>query len=95
MTAAGALILQYLPQPTGCPDFAETEVPTTFALAPMGVPLPPISVPIESAHAMVSSETPVVAESDLMIGIIVAAKGMLSMKALAIADTQMMMAIIT
>ena len=27
-------------------------MPTTFALAPMGVALPPMSVPIESAHAV-------------------------------------------
>ena len=43
---AGPEILQYLAQLIGCPDFAETEVPTTFALAPIGVALPPISVPI-------------------------------------------------
>ena len=53
-----------------------------------------MSVPIESAQAIVSSETPVDAASDLMTGIIVAAKGILSMKALATAEIQMIMAII-
>ena len=44
ITVAGTKNLQYLTQLIICPDFAETEVPTTFALAPIGVALPPISV---------------------------------------------------
>ena len=60
----------------------------------MGVALPPMSVPTESAHASVGSAVPVVWESVWITGSMVAANGMLSMKALATADTQMMMAII-
>ena len=44
--------MQYLPQPTGCPAFAATDVPTTFALAPIGVAEPPMSVPIDSAYSL-------------------------------------------
>lgn len=90
---AGAQALQYLPQPTGYPDLAATDVPTTFADAPIGVALPPTSVPIASAHASVVSGTDPAAESVLITGTIVAANGILSMNADAIADTQMIIAI--
>ena len=94
ITVAGSDFLQYSPHPTGCPDFAATEVPTTFAEAPIGVALPPMSVHIERLHASVSSGTPVETESACTTGIIVAANGMLSIKALAIAEPQTMIAII-
>ena len=44
MMVAGAQYRQYLPQVTGCPFLAATDVPTTLAEAPMGVALPPRSV---------------------------------------------------
>ena len=55
---AGANRLQYFPQLIGYPSFAATEVPTTFADAPMGVALPPISVPIDNPHASVDRSIP-------------------------------------
>ena len=58
MIVAGTSSLQYLPQLTGCPALADDASPTTFAEAPIGVALPPISVPIASDHASVSSGTP-------------------------------------
>ena len=64
MTVAGTQYLQYFPQLIGCPFFAETDVPTTFADAPIGVAFPPMSVPRESVQASVGSAMPVVAESD-------------------------------
>ena len=70
-------------------------MPTTLAEAPIGVALPPISVPIASVHERTESSAPVVAESVFITGIIVAANGILSINALAIADTQMIIAIIT
>ena len=48
---AGTQYLQYLPQLMGWPCLAAAEVPTTLAEAPIGVPLPPRSVPRESAQA--------------------------------------------
>ena len=39
---------------------AETEVPTTLAEAPMGVALPPMSVPMERDQASTDRSTPVV-----------------------------------
>ncbi len=87
IAVAGTDFLQYLPQPTGWPAFAITEVPTTFADAPIGVALPPTSVPIANAQESVGSAIPEVADSDSITGIIVAANGMLSTNALAIADT--------
>ena len=53
MMVAGAACLQYLPQVIIKPFFAATEVPTTFAEAPMGVAQPPMSVPIARLHARV------------------------------------------
>ena len=85
--------LQYVPQLTGCPALATTDVPTTFALAPIGVALPPISVPMERAHVIVLRSTPVEPLNVWITGIMVAANGMLSTKADAIALTQMMIAI--
>ena len=91
MTVAGADTLQYLPQPMIWPFFAATAIPTTLAEAPIGVALPPISVPIDRAQASVAVSTPWVAARLLITGSIVAAKGMLSIKALAMADSQMIM----
>ena len=48
-TVAGTQYLQYLPQLMGWPLLADTDVATTLADAPMGVALPPRSVPSESA----------------------------------------------
>ena len=69
-----------------------TEIPTTFADAPIGVALPPISVPMESVHASVLKSMPCIADSVWMTGIIVAANGILSTNALAIADIQRIIA---
>ena len=91
---AGASHLQYLPQLTGCPAFAHIDVPTTFAEAPIGVAHPPTSVPMERVQAKVCILIPAVAARDSIIGIIVAVKGMLSTKALAMPDTHMTMPII-
>ena len=71
-----------------------TEIPTTLAEAPIGVALPPISVPIESVHASIGRFAPLDAASVLMIGTIVAANGILSTKALATAEIHRMMATI-
>ena len=49
ITVAGAMALQYLPHLMICPSFAAVAIPTTFAEAPMGVALPPISVPMANA----------------------------------------------
>ena len=86
--------MQYFPQPIIWPSFAATEIPTTFADAPMGVALPPISVPIESVQARTERSTPWVADKLLITGIIVAANGILSTKALAMADIHITIAII-
>ena len=60
----------------------------------MGVALPPTSVPMERVQARVSRWTPCMAERLWITGIMVAAKGMLSMKALATAEPKRIMAII-
>ena len=82
-TVAGAAYRQYFPQPIKCPFFAATEIPTTFAEAPIGVPQPPISVPIESAHARTERSMPPACARLRITGIIVAANGILSTNALA------------
>ena len=64
ISVAGTADLQYLPQPMMCPFLAATDVPTTFADAPIGVAFPPMSVHRESVQASVGSAMPVVAESD-------------------------------
>ena len=87
---AGNAVLQYSPQPIGYPSFAATEVPTTLADAPMGVALPPISVARDNVQANVERSAPVTEARVLIIGIMVAAKGILSTTALQIADTQRM-----
>lgn len=89
---AGTDTLQYSFQLIGCPCLAAIEVPTTLALAPIGVALPPISVPIAKVHDRMDKSTPVVLANVLITGIIVAANGMLSTKAEAKADTHKMMA---
>ena len=91
---AGTAVLQYFAQPTGYPALPATEVPTTFALAPIGVALPPMSVPIESDQVITVSGRPVLAARDWITGIMVAAKGMLSIKADAIADIHIIIAIL-
>lgn len=55
ITVGNTSFEQYIFHVTGCPSFAATDVPTTFAEAPIGVALPPISVPIESDHASTES----------------------------------------
>ena len=65
-------------------------VPTTLAEAPMGVPLPPMSVPRARAQASGGSGIPAAARLRIT-GIIVAAKGMLSTMAEEKAETQRMM----
>ena len=77
--------MQYFPHLIICPAFAAVAIPTTFADAPIGVALPPKSVPMANAHARIERSTPWAADRLLMIGIIVAAKGILSTNALAIA----------
>ena len=63
-----------------------------MALAPMGVALPPKSVPMESVQASVESGMPSDADRLSMIGTIVAAKGMLSTKPLQMAEIHRMIA---
>ena len=72
---AGTETLQYLPQLIGWPSFWAIDVPTTFAEAPIGVALPPMSVPMARVHARTEGAAPVAADIDLMTGIIVAANG--------------------
>ena len=79
--------------PQGIAEIRDT---IQFADAPIGVALPPISVPIASAHARTVRLTPATSDARSVItGIMVAANGMLSIKALATADTIMIIAIIT
>ena len=74
---------------------AATDVPTTLAEAPMGVALPPRSVPMDSAQASTCRSTPWVWAMAWITGTMVAEKGMLSTKALHTADSHRMMATIT
>lgn len=68
-----------------------------LAEAPIGVALPPMSVPRDSDHASTEryagSRVPLAAASPLMTGTIVAANGMLSTMELAIAESHTMMII--
>ena len=95
ITVGSTNLEQYIFHVTGCPSFAATDVPTTFAEAPIGVALPPISVPIESDHASTESKWLLLPARLVMTGIIVAAKGILSINALAKAEIQMIIAIIS
>lgn len=95
MIVTGSMVLQYLPQPIMWPLCAAMDTPTTFAEAPMGVALPPMSVPQASVQESTDKSIPVVAARDSITGIMVAAKGILSTNALAMADTQRITAIIT
>ena len=79
---AGADALQYFPQPILYPFLPATERPTTFAEAPIGVALPPTSVPIDNAHAIACKFPPDALARLLITGIIVAANGLLSTNAL-------------
>ena len=76
----GYATLQYVRQLIGYLFFSATATPTTLAEAPIGVPLPPMSVPNERDHAMGFNSRPVITERSLMRGAIVAAKGTLSTK---------------
>ena len=78
--------MQNLPQPMRYPSFSAMAVPTTLAEAPMGVALPPMSVPRASVQAMVSRSRFGLADRLLMTGTMVAAKGMLSTMAEAKAE---------
>jgi hypothetical protein len=80
----GAITLQYFPHLIIYPSFDAVAIPTTLADAPIGVALPPISVPIARVQERTDKSTPVVAARLLIMGIMVAAKGILSTKALAI-----------
>ena len=95
ITVAGTADFRYRFQLIGCPSRAAMEVPTTLADAPMGVALPPMSVPMAKVQARIDKSAPVAAASVRITGIIVAAKGMLSTKALQIAEPQMMIATMT
>lgn len=77
------------------PCFAAAEIPTTLAEAPIGVALPPMSVPMDKAHASTGRLAFWVTDSFWMTGIMAAAKGMLSTNALATADSHMMIPTIT
>ena len=90
---AAAIERQYLPQPTTYPSFAATLIPTTFADAPTGVALPPISVPTANAQARTFKERDEDVAMLLITGIIVAAKGMLSINALAVPETHIISAV--
>ena len=61
----------------------------------MGVAFPPMSVPSASVHARMFTSIPSIDDMDFITGIIVAASGILSTNALAIAATQRMIAIIS
>ncbi len=50
--------MQYRPQLMGWPLLAAMEVPTTLAEAPMGVALPPMSVPMDNAQASTERSMP-------------------------------------
>ena len=56
----------------GWPSRAAMAVPATLAEAPMGVALPPISVPMERVQARVFRSTPMVADRELITGTMVA-----------------------
>ena len=66
-----------------------------MADAPMGVALPPKSVPRDSAHDSTPKSIPLAAAIERITGIIVAAKGMLSTNALVSAETQRMITTMT
>ena len=62
----------------------------TLAEAPISVPLPPKQAPSDRAHqtGIIASRPPIAGSIDFSIGIIVATKGILSIAAETIADTQ-------
>ena len=63
--------LQYLPQLMRNPCPEAMEIPTIFAEAPIGVALPPISVPIARDQARTGRAMPEAADRLLITGIIV------------------------
>src|SRR4030043_1989625 len=94
MIVPGRAYLRNLPQLTGCPSLSAIAVPTTLADAPIGVALPPISVPKANVHDNVGRLNEVVWARLLITGTIVAAKGILSTIAEAKADSHNMIGII-
>jgi hypothetical protein len=87
-TIAGTAYVRYRPHPMGYPSRSDMAVPTTLAEAPMGVPLPPMSVPSASDHDMARGSNPRLCERLPTTGTIVAAKGMVSTNDDAMADQQ-------
>ena len=71
-----------------CPAFSAKPDVTTFAEAPISVPLPPKHAPSAKAHHKIFASTPgITCERYATIGSIVAVKGILSTIALITAET--------
>ena len=64
-------------------------MPATLAEAPMGVAMPPMSVPLDMVQARVCRSIPMVSDRDRITGTITVAMGILSTKAEAAAVNQM------
>ena len=73
----------------GAPSRAATATPVTLAEAPMGVAMPPMSVPLETVQVSVCRSIPRVSARESRTGTITAAMGTLSTKAEAMATNQM------
>jgi len=58
IVVAGIAYFIYFPQLMGCPSLSAIAVPTTLAEAPIGVALPPISVPNASVQLSASRLIP-------------------------------------
>ena len=76
--------------PVSLASLSETVTIKTFAVEPMCVPFPPIPTPSARHHHSAAAFTPC-ASSDIMMGIIAAVNGMLSIAADIIAATHMRM----
>ena len=76
----------------GCPSRWAIPATITFAEAPISVPLPPKQAPSDKAHqtGIIASLPPIDGSIDLIIGIIVATKGILSIALEIIAEDQRM-----
>ena len=74
----------------GCPLRLAIPATITLADAPISVPLPPKQAPSDRAHhtGIIASRPPIAGSMDFNIGIIVATKGILSIAAETMADTQ-------
>ena len=72
----------------GYPSLSAIAVLTTLAEAPMGVALPPMSVPKASAQASGGKGIPALCDIPAITGTMVAAKGILSIIADANAENQ-------